>query len=387
MANQPETSSWSTGVYQWEVTDPAQGGIGGVMNTPILQLASRTRWLKDQVDTLAASISGGASLNSPNFIGNPTAPTASQFDNDTSIATTAFVQRALGNLGGVDSYNASFTLIAAQAGRGILYYGGADASAVLPLSAACPVGAAFLIHNVSGFTLNLQRQGSDALLGVGGATSVALGPGDSLLVANQNAAGQWTVAGGSAQYRYSYSASLKANTSGTYSGLSVGYATSAGNSNTLGGWDRDTVRSWNNLLNVPPLVYPDGGTYAISISGNSNYANSAGTLTNSPGNAPHYAVRAWVNFNGVGTVSIRSAGNVSSVTDLGTGQYRLNYSSAMPHANYAAGGNTSDVDNENSFARPHSVHSKTIWSCDVHTRVMSSGNYTDVAICDIVIVC
>lgn len=387
MANQPETSVWATGVYQWETTDPAQGGLGGVMNTPILQLSSRTRWLKDQVEALSASIAGGAPLNSPALIGNPTAPTAAQFDNDTSIATTAFVQRALGNLAGVDSYNAPFTLTSAQAGRGSLYYGGADAAAVLPLSSSCPIGASFLIYNYSAFTLTMQLQGADILLGASGASTVALGANDSVLVVNQNGAGQWMVVGGSAQYRYSYSASLKANTSGTYSGLSVGYATSAGNSNTLGGWDRDTVRSWNNLLNVPPLVYPDGGTYAINIYGNSNYANSAGTLTNSPGNAPHYAVRAWVNFNGIGTISIRSAGNVSSVTDLGTGQYRLNYSSAMPHANYAAGGNTSDVDNENSFARPHSVYSKTIWSCDVHTRVMSSGNYTDVAICDIVIVC
>ena len=276
MANQPETSSWSTGVYQWEVTDPAQGGIGGVMNTPILQLASRTRWLKDQVDTLAASISGGAPLNSPNFIGNPTAPTASQFDNDTSIATTAFVQRALGNLGGVDSYNASFTLVASQAGRGVLYYGGTDASAVLPLSSACPTGSAFLVHNVSGFTLTVQRQGGDVLLGVGGATSVALGPGDSLLVANQNAAGQWMVLGGSAQSRYSYSATLKANTSGSYPGMSVGHAAGAGNSDTLDGWDLNDVRQWGNLLNVPALVYDNGGTYGINIGGNAATASTAG---------------------------------------------------------------------------------------------------------------
>ena len=253
MANQPETSSWSTGVYQWEVTDPAQGGIGGVMNTPILQLASRTRWLKDQVDTIADNIAGGAPLNSPNFIGNPTAPTASQFDNDTSIATTAFVQRALGNLAGIDSYAASFTLVAAQAGRCVLYSGGADATAVLPYSSACPSGSAFLSHNGSSFTLTVQRQGSDGLLGVGvgASTSVALGPGDSLLVVNKNASGQWDVAGGSAQYRYSYSATLKANTSGTYSGMSVGYATSAGNADTVDGWHADTVRSWENFLSKP----------------------------------------------------------------------------------------------------------------------------------------
>lgn len=272
MAYQPESSSWATGVYQWEATDPAQGGVGGVMNRPILQLASRTRWLKDQMDALSASIVGGAPLNSPALIGNPTAPTAAQFDNDTSIATTAFVQRALGNLGGVDSYNTSFTLTAAQAGRGILYYGGSDAAAVLPLLSAVPLGAAFWIHNIGGSTLTVQRQGSDTLYGVSGATTVALGPGDSLFVVRE--AG-WMIAGGSAQFRYSYSSSLKASTSGSYPGMSVGNATNAGNADTVDGWHRDDIRQWGNLLNVPSLVFNNGGTYGVNISGSSAYASAA----------------------------------------------------------------------------------------------------------------
>jgi len=48
---------------------------------------------------------GGALLNSPSFTGNPTAPTASPGDNDTSIATTAFVQQAIATAGGVNSFN------------------------------------------------------------------------------------------------------------------------------------------------------------------------------------------------------------------------------------------------------------------------------------------
>jgi hypothetical protein len=47
-----------------------------------------------------------------------------------------------------------------------------------------------------------------------------------------------------------------------------------------------------------------------------------------------YTARAWVNFNGSGTVAIRASGNVSSITDLGTGYYRINYTTAMPDANY-----------------------------------------------------
>ena len=46
-------------------------------------------------------------------------------------------------------------------------------------------------------------------------------------------------------------------------------------------------------------------------------------------------VNAWVNFNGTGTVAIRADGNVSSITDNGTGTYTINISSAFTDANYA----------------------------------------------------
>ena len=49
-----------------------------------------------------------------------------------------------------------------------------------------------------------------------------------------------------------------------------------------------------------------------------------------------YTAKAWVNFNGTGTVAIRAAGNVSSITDNGTGDYTVNFTNAMPDANYAA---------------------------------------------------
>lgn len=45
--------------------------------------------------------------------------------------------------------------------------------------------------------------------------------------------------------------------------------------------------------------------------------------------------RAWVNFNGTGTVAIRADFNVTSITDNGTGDYTVNFTTAMPDANYA----------------------------------------------------
>jgi hypothetical protein len=46
--------------------------------------------------------------------------------------------------------------------------------------------------------------------------------------------------------------------------------------------------------------------------------------------------RAWVNFNGQGTVAIRDSFNVSSITDNGTGNYTVNFTTAMPNANFCA---------------------------------------------------
>jgi hypothetical protein len=52
--------------------------------------------------------------------------------------------------------------------------------------------------------------------------------------------------------------------------------------------------------------------------------------------ATAYGCRAWVNFNGTGTVAIRASGNVSSLTDNGTGDYTVNFTNAMPDVNYCS---------------------------------------------------
>jgi hypothetical protein len=52
------------------------------------------------------------------------------------------------------------------------------------------------------------------------------------------------------------------------------------------------------------------------------------------GTAPIYPCRAWVNFNGTGTVAIRGSANVTSITDNSAGNYTVNFTTAMPDANY-----------------------------------------------------
>lgn len=59
------------------------------------------------------------------------------------------------------------------------------------------------------------------------------------------------------------------------------------------------------------------------------------TELNATGDAPLYACRAWVNFTGTGTVTKNGSGNVGSITDNGTGQYTINFTTEMQDTNYA----------------------------------------------------
>ena len=99
------------------------------------------------------------------------------------------------------------------------------------------------------------------------------------------------------------------------------------------------------------LVIKSGAstTTAMTVSGTTQACTLAGALTVAgvvtvgsaaqavpSGSAPLFMARAWVNFNGTGTVAIRASGNVSSITDNGTGNYTVNFTTAMPDANYSA---------------------------------------------------
>jgi hypothetical protein len=78
-------------------------------------------------------------------------------------------------------------------------------------------------------------------------------------------------------------------------------------------------------------VFKIASTEAMRIdsSGNLLFNSGYGSV------ATAYGCRAWVNFNGTGTVAIRASGNVSSITDNGTGDYTVNFTTAMPDANYS----------------------------------------------------
>ena len=80
-----------------------------------------------------------------------------------------------------------------------------------------------------------------------------------------------------------------------------------------------------------PMTFYTGGSERMRIdtSGNLQFNSGYGSV------ATAYGCRAWVNFNGTGTVAIRASGNVSSITDNNTGDYTVNFTTAMPDANYS----------------------------------------------------
>jgi hypothetical protein len=101
------------------------------------------------------------------------------------------------------------------------------------------------------------------------------------------------------------------------------------------------------------------------------------TQLNASGSAPIYACRAWVNFNGTGTVAIRASGNVSSITDNGTGDYTVNFTTAMEDASYSVvstANNQSDGSGTNTTVAAYPISST---QASVKTLTSTAAAATD----------
>jgi len=93
---------------------------------------------------------------------------------------------------------------------------------------------------------------------------------------------------------------------------------------------------------------------------------------NSTGTAPIYACRAWVNFNGTGTVAIRASGNVSSITDNGVGMFTINFANAMPDANYVISGSVGGVTGDGTWRTYEDISARTVSSIKIATAYLST---------------
>jgi hypothetical protein len=82
------------------------------------------------------------------------------------------------------------------------------------------------------------------------------------------------------------------------------------------------------------IAFSEGGVESMRLDSSANLQFNSGYGSV----AVAYGCRAWVNFNGTGTPAIRASGNVTSITDNGTGDYTVNMTNALPDANYSVVG-------------------------------------------------
>lgn len=114
-------------------------------------------------------------------------------------------------------------------------------------------------------------------------------------------------------------------------------------------------------------------------------SDSPAALSTAGGTAPSYSARAWVNFNGTSTVAIRDSANVSSITDNGTGDYTVNFTTAMPDTNYMSSGmagfNSTNLIN---VSQPINNYAPTTTSCRYQTTPANAQlfdpNYVGISI-------
>ncbi|MGU7855388.1 beta strand repeat-containing protein [Burkholderia orbicola] len=247
-----ESSQWEEDLYQIETADPVEGGPDGVSNKQAKQLGGRTRYLKAQVEqsqsglaqhvaaadphtqyatksdlaarlaalvgqspqtldtlkeladalgndpnfatTIANQLGLKAPINSPVFTGTPKGPTQPQFDNTTLLATTAFVQGALGNFRNQIGLSAATTLNATAWGNAYTLFGGSPYNVTLPPLSSGVNGAAIRFSNIGSTAYTLVGAGSDSIFNGTTSSTLVLNPGDTVTLVSS---GVWVMFGGS----------------------------------------------------------------------------------------------------------------------------------------------------------------------------------------------
>jgi hypothetical protein len=279
-----------------------------------------------------------APLASPALTGTPTAPTATLGTNTTQIATTAFVLA-----------NAPASAVTSVAGRtGAVVLAVADISGAAPLASPTFTGTVTIPSgaSISGYLTTTAGDAAyypltgnpSGFLTSAPVTSVA-GRTGAITLANTDISGLGTMSTATAA---DYSTTTVAN--GLYyplSGNPSGFLTSAPVSSVAGRTGAITL-AVADVSGAAPLASPSfsgtpslpTGTTAVTQTAGNNTTAVATTAFVSAA-IPSNNVKAWVNFNGTGTVAIRASMNVSSITDNSTGNYTVNFTAAMADTNYA----------------------------------------------------
>jgi hypothetical protein len=267
--------------------------------------------------------SGGSFITSSN-IGTQSVNFANSATNATNADNVTGVQTTFGTAGSGQNTNSG-----GQAGPQVLSNGGG--------------GAVWSMHRPGAFGLNIGLD-SDNVFRIGGWSA-----GANRMQLDMS--GNFTVPGTVTAPTFSGNATTATNLSTNQSNWSTNGTISAvvgqlawrnyGNGHTIfdasasvspsGGGVNNTNAEvpWSGTL--PTLMGWNGGnTFGVRV----DSARVSDALSTVVGSAPSYACRAWVNFDGANG-NIRSSGNVSSITRNGNNDYTVNFSSAMPNANYS----------------------------------------------------
>jgi hypothetical protein len=259
-------------------------------------------------------------------------------------------------------------------------------------------GTRLVLHDATSPRLRLTNSTTGEAASDGGEISLF---GSDLIIENRESAATLFYTGGSERFRCDSSGRLLVGTSSSFANADVDDLVIGNNSSatktgiSLGSTDQsgiafgdasdaraglieythslDALRFYTNGAANERLRFASNGAWGLA---GANYGSSGQVLTSngsgsaptwqaaaSPaalstasGSAPSYSARAWVNFNGTSTVSIRASGNVSSITDNGIGQFVVNFTNAMPDANYSvvasAGSATTGV-SDSAFGHLH----------------------------------
>ena len=125
------------------------------------------------------------------------------------------------------------------------------------------------------------------------------------------------------------------------------------------------------------IYFTEGGVQCAAFDSSANFQFNSGYGSV----ATAYGCRAWVNFNGTGVVAIRASGNVSSITDNGTGDYTVNFTTALPDANYSIVGScgTGAAGNDDFNLTTNFNAAPTTTAARVGSQRANSGTATDAA--------
>lgn len=153
------------------------------------------------------------------------------------------------------------------------------------------------------------------------------------------------------------------------------YATPAGSRASDRRVLRATIPGAGAIALVGPVNVSSGD---LDVAGNLRFNSGYGSA------ALAYGVRAWVNFNGTGTVAIRASGGVTSITDNGTGDYTVNLNFTMPDANY--GFSINGAAGTSSFVGDVPAGGMTTTSFRINTRRVDTRALEDISIVSVTLV-